>query len=169
MTSFCKKEITEFNKYFAEYSKLFYGEAFVFSADKDIKKQLYAFNIYNTEGNVGDGKKKGIIAAYDLAFISYFNTKSFERPKFIMHDKIEGIHGNQLKSLIELVNSDEFNGQYIASVLSGKFQENQQFKTYLKENKILELSQTDKLFKIEQIQEEEKLNEKKQLNLFENN
>jgi uncharacterized protein YydD (DUF2326 family) len=166
---FLQKEITEFNKYFAEYSKLFYGEAFVFSADKDIKKQFYAFNIYNTEGNVGDGKKKGIIAAYDLAFISYFNTKSFERPKFIMHDKIEGIHGNQLKSLIELVNSDEFNGQYIASVLSGKFQENQQFKTYLKENKVLELSQTNKLFKIEQIQEEEKLNEKKQLNLFENN
>lgn len=164
-----QKEISEFNKYFSEYSTLFYDEAFIFSAEKDLKKNVYKFNIYNSEGNVGDGKKKGIIAAFDLAFISYFNNKKIVRPDFTMHDKIEGIHGNQLLSLINLVNSDKFNGQYIASVLSGKFQENELFQKCLNENKIIELSQTNKLFKIEQYINQNEESKEKQLNMFDNN
>ena len=66
-----------------------------------------------------------------------------------MHDRIEGIHGNQLKSLFDEVNSDDFDGQYIASVLSGKFSEFQLSDNYLKNNKIIELSQQEKLFRIE--------------------
>ena len=67
---------------------------------------------------------------------------------FEMHDRIEGIHSHQLSTLFKLVNSDKFKGQYIVSVLKDKFV-NDKLKSYLEENKILELSQSDKLFRIE--------------------
>lgn len=141
--------ITLFNQYFSAYSEQFYDEKFVLSADFDADHNVYKFNISNVEGNLGDGKKKGLIAAFDLAYVAYANSKSIQSPHFVMHDRIEGIHGNQLKSLFDIVNSNEFNGQYVASVLSGKFSELQLSKNYLDDNKILELSQTEKLFRIE--------------------
>jgi hypothetical protein len=141
--------ITIFNQFFSTYSEKFYDEKFVLSAAFDNKANVYKFNISNVEGNLGDGKKKGLIAAFDLAYISYANSKGFNIPRFVMHDRIESIHSNQLKSLFDIVNSDQFNGQYIASVLSGKFSDLQITNNYLDDNKILELSQTNKLFKIE--------------------
>lgn len=147
--SLLEQNITLFNQYFSAYSEQFYDEKFVLSADFDHDHNVYKFNISNVEGNLGDGKKKGLIAAFDLAYVAYANSKGIESPQFVMHDRIEGIHGNQLKSLFDIVNSNVFNGQYIASVLSGKFSELQLSKNYLDDNKILELSQTDKLFRIE--------------------
>lgn len=119
-----------------------------FSSSFDSKAGVSKFDISNVEGNLGDGKKKGLIAAFDFAYISYANDEGFKSPRFALHDRIEGIHGNQLRSLFDLVNSDNFKGQYIVSVLSGKFSELQLAKNYLAENAILTLSQSDKLFKI---------------------
>ena len=70
--------------------------------------------------------------------------KSFS---FEMHDRIESIHSHQLSTLFELVNSDKFDGQYIVSVLKDKF-DTPKLKKYLEDNKVLELSQEDKLFRI---------------------
>lgn len=148
-TKALEENITKFNQYFSLYSELFYNEKFVLSADYDADADVCKFNISNVDGNLGDGKKKGLIAAFDLAYLSYANAEGFTAPRFVMHDRIEGIHGNQLKSLFDVVNSDEFDGQYIASVLSGKFSELQLSDNYLETNKILELSQQDKLFRIE--------------------
>lgn len=144
-----EKNIAEFNKLFSAYSEIFYDEKFVLSPDFDQEKKIYKFNISNVDGAMGDGKKKGLIAAFDLGYISYANEKNILSPQFVMHDRIEGVHGNQLKSLFDIVNDINFNGQYIVSILSGKFSELQLADHYLEENKILELSQTDKLFKIE--------------------
>jgi uncharacterized protein YydD (DUF2326 family) len=142
-------KVTKFNQFFSTYSQQFYDERFILSPDYSQDSGAYKFNIANVDGNLGDGKKKGLIAAFDLAYISYANSEHIKSPQFVMHDRIEGIHGNQLRSLFDVVNSTAFNGQYIASVLSGKFSELQLANRYLDENKILELSQTDKLFKIE--------------------
>ncbi len=150
-TQALEQNITKFNQFFSAYSEKFYDEKFVLSADFDHDANVYKFNISNVDGNLGDGKKKGLIAAFDLAYVSYANSEGIKVPHFVMHDRIEGIHGNQLKSLFDIVNSNEFNGQYIASVLSGKFSELQLSGSYLNDNKILELSQADKLFRIEQI------------------
>lgn len=144
-----EENITRFNQYFSSYSELFYDEKFALSASYDKESDVYKFTIDDSQGNLGDGKKKGLIAAFDLAYLSYANAEGYKTPRFVMHDRIEGIHGNQLKSLFDIVNSDDFDGQYIASVLSGKFSEFQLSDNYLENNKILELSQQDKLFRIE--------------------
>ncbi len=138
-----------FNKYFSEYAMKFYNESYYISTSVSEKAKCYKFELSNLNGNIGTGKKKCVMSAYDLAYISFANELKLERPKFVLHDRIEDIHSNQLVSLIELVNSSNFNGQYIVSVLSGKFKE-ERLKTLLEQNRVIELSPQEKLFKIEQ-------------------
>ena len=76
---------------------------------------------------------------------------------FVSYDRIEDIHNNQLMSLMHLVNSSEFDGQYIVSVLSGKFKD-EQLQAILNKNKIIELSPDKKLFKIEQYESQNTTN-----------
>ncbi|MCK4663682.1 MAG: DUF2326 domain-containing protein [Bacteroidales bacterium] len=140
--------ITLFNKFFTYYSKELYDEKFVLSHYVD--KDIYKLRIDNLDANTGDGKKKVQIAAFDLAYIAFTKKIGMQSLSFEMHDRIEGIHSHQLSTLFELVNSDKFNGQYIVSVLKDKF-DNDKLKSYLEENKRLELSQNDKLFRIENV------------------
>ena len=110
------------------------------------------YELSNLNSNIGAGKKKGLMSAYDLAYLSFANELKLKRPMFVLHDRIEDIHSNQLESLMNLVNSDNFVGQYIVSVLSGKFKE-ENLNKLLEENKIIELSPHEKLFKIETLTE----------------
>lgn len=135
-----------FNKFFTYYSRQLYNEEFVLS--HYIEKGIYKLRIDNLDANTGDGKKKVQIAAFDLAYIAFTEEIGMQSLSFEMHDRIEGIHSHQLSTLFKLVNSDKFKGQYIVSVLKDKFV-NDKLKSYLEENKILELSQSDKLFRIE--------------------
>ncbi|NOX46236.1 MAG: DUF2326 domain-containing protein, partial [Chlorobi bacterium] len=141
-----KDNISLFNKFFTYYSKQLYNEEFVLSHYVD--KGIYKLRIDNFDANTGDGKKKVQIAAFDLAYIAFTKEIELKSLSFEMHDRIEGIHSHQLSTLFELVNSAKFNGQYIVSVLKDKF-DNDKLKKYLEENKRLELSQNDKLFRIE--------------------
>lgn len=141
-----KENITLFNKFFTYYSKELYNEKFVLSHFVD--KEIYKLRIDNLDANTGDGKKKVQIAAFDLAYIAFTKEIGMKSFSFEIHDRIEGIHSHQLSTLFELVNSDKFNGQYIVSVLKDKF-DNPKLKKYLENNKVLELSQNDKLFRIE--------------------
>lgn len=52
---------------------------------------------------------------------------------------------NQLTSLIGIANN--MDGQYIVSVLRDKFESSPELVSLLEENKVLELSQDDKLFR----------------------
>lgn len=141
-----KNNISLFNEYFRYYSKQLYNEDFVLS--HYIDNGIYKLRIDNLDANTGDGKKKVQIAAFDLAYIAFTKEIGMKSLSFEMHDRIEGIHPHQLNTLFELVNSDKFNGQYIVSVLKDKFSSDK-LKKYLEENKRLELSQNDKLFRIE--------------------
>lgn len=136
-----KKNISEvFNKYFTQYTNKTHGEKLYIYYDSEERK----FFFDNLEGNVGDGYKKTEIISFDLAFISYFNDTGLEFPKFVLHDKLEIVHQNQIQSTFEIANS--VNGQFIVSVLRERisFLGND----YIDSKKILELSQDNKFFKI---------------------
>lgn len=152
-------KLSIFNKYFSEYAMKFYNESYCISSLVSEKTKCYKFELSNLNGNIGTGKKKGVMSAYDLAYISFANELKLQRPKFVLHDRIEDIHSNQLVSLISLVNSNNFDGQYIVSVLSGKFKEGH-LKTLLEQNKVIELSPQEKLFKIEQQFQQQNQSEK---------
>ncbi len=135
------KNISEvFNKYFTQYTNKTHGEKLYIYYDSENRK----FQFDNLEGNVGDGYKKTEIIAFDLAFINYFNDLGLDFPKFVLHDKLEIVHKNQIQSTFEI--ADSLNGQFIVSVLRERIS----FlgKKYIDDHKILELSQDNKFFKI---------------------
>lgn len=133
--------IATFNSFFSEISNRLYGEQFVLSADRN--ERGYELNVSSISGNLGTGKKKGQIAAFDLAYIQFADFFNITCLHFILHDQIETVHGNQILSLITEIVS-EVNCQYVISVLRDKLPENIDLERY----QILSLSQSDKLFRI---------------------
>ncbi len=134
------KNISEvFNKYFTQFTNTTHGEKLYIYYDSENRK----FQFDNLEGNVGDGYKKTEIISFDLAFISYFNDLGLDFPKFVLHDKLEIVHQNQIQSTFDI--ADSLNGQFIVSVLRERIS----FlgESYINEHKILELSQDNKFFK----------------------
>jgi len=136
-----KERITSFNIYFSGISQKLYGEQFVLSYDKN--ERGYELNISTISGNPGTGKKKGQIAAFDLAYIQFADEIGIECLHFILHDQIENIHDNQITSLLNEIVSN-INCQYVLPVLRDKLPDDINIKQY----KALSLSQQDKLFKV---------------------
>jgi uncharacterized protein YydD (DUF2326 family) len=137
-----KERIEEFNKYFSELSYKLYGERFILSPDKT--ERAYELNISSIEGNLGTGKKKGQIAAFDFAYINFADSVGIRCLHFILHDQIENIHGNQIDTVL-LDIASATNCQYIVPVLKDKLPPNVDIEKY----KILSLSQEDRLFRID--------------------
>lgn len=140
--SLINERIAEFNKYFADISNRLYGEQFVLSLDNN--KKGYELVISSAlSGNLGTGKKKGQIAAFDLAYIQFADANDIPCLHFVLHDQIENIHDNQISSLLtEIVSS--VNCQYILPVLRDKLPSDIDINQY----EVLSLSQDNKLFKI---------------------
>lgn len=138
------KNVTTFNTFFSRYSKKLYEEEYVFSYEKKDSDEYYKFKIANIGGNVGGGKKKGQVAAFDLAFISFVQKLDISFPQFVFHDSIEDVHANQIETLFNLAN--EINGQYVVAVLKDKIE----FlgEEYIESNSIISLDESNKFFRI---------------------
>jgi uncharacterized protein YydD (DUF2326 family) len=134
-----EKSIALFNKYFSKVSQKLYGEQFILSQTKN--ERAYELKI-GTIGGLGTGKKKGQIAAFDIAYVEFCDEKELPCVHFILHDQIENIHDNQLTLIAEVAN--ETNIQFIVPVLKDKLPFDLNATAY----KVLSLSQTDKLFKM---------------------
>lgn len=137
-----KQRVRDFNEYFSKISYDLYGEQFYLSQDKSDRG--YELNISTITGNLGTGKKKGQIAAFDLAYIQFAESLGIECLHFILHDQIENVHDNQISSLLNEVVS-RVNCQYILPVLRDKLPIDIDIASF----EVLTLSQTDKLFRIE--------------------
>lgn len=133
----------KFNEYFATVSDKLYKEKYFLS--HDIVNSNFKFNVQDLQANKGGGKKKGEIASFDLAYIQFCNAENIPAPNFVLHDSPEDVSINQLVTLVEIANS--INGQYIVSVLKDKFMSTIDAVAVIEDNKILELSSSDKLFK----------------------
>jgi len=133
--------ITKFNKFFSDISSRLYDEKFILSSDKHEKG--YQLKISSIGGNLGTGKKKGQIAAFDLAYIQFAEQEDIECLHFVLQDQIENVHDNQITSLLtEVVSS--VNCQYVLSVLRDKLPDDIDIEKYA----AVSLSQTDKLFRV---------------------
>ncbi len=141
-----EKKITAFNLIFAEISRKLYDEQYVLSFEDHEGKagSFYRFKINNVKGNVGSGKKKGQTTAFDLAYLEFLSKFAANTIRFALHDKLEEIHVNQLKTMFEIANGVD--GQYIVAILKDKIEG---FDLSLVEsNTILTLSQNDKFLKL---------------------
>lgn len=135
--------IERFNKYFSAVSKELYGENYFLSVDvhESKGKKFYKFSAYNM--NLSSGKKQGEILCFDIAYILYARQENIPHLDFLLNDKKELLHGNQLEKVADFV--AQHNIQLVLTILKDKLPAS----LVKDENIVLELSQEDKLFRIE--------------------
>ncbi|MCX6953081.1 MAG: DUF2326 domain-containing protein [Verrucomicrobia bacterium] len=139
-----RKRIYKFNQHFSAVSQQLYGEKYALKFEtKEIKgRQLYEFTAFNT--NFSSGKKQGEISCFDIAYTLFADDEGIPCMHFLLNDKKELMHDNQLLMIARLVEAR--NIQFVASILEDKLPK--ELRT--EDNIILRLSPTDKLFRIEQ-------------------
>ncbi|MEO0042817.1 MAG: hypothetical protein RL329_2265 [Bacteroidota bacterium] len=146
-----KNKKDKFNKYFAAISRELYGEQQALNYDIVENKKgqkLYKFTTFNVDKpNLSSGKKQGEISCFDIAYILFADEANIPCLHFILNDKKELMHDNQLVKIAGLVQKNKI--QFVASILKDKLPLEINDEQYF----ILKLSQSDKLFKIEAIEE----------------
>ena len=144
-----KKQINIFNRYFSTVSNELYGERYALKYDKIINKngqQLFKFSSFNT--NLSSGKKQGEILCFDLAYTIFADEQNIPTLHFLLNDKKELMHDNQLIKVAEFLQDRDI--QLVISILKDKLPNELNKDKYF----IVKLSQNNKLFKIENNNEE---------------
>lgn len=139
-----KLQIKKFNKYFSDISYELYGEKYALKYDKVINKKnqkFYRLSSFNT--NMSSGKKQGEILCFDLAYILFADAENLPCLYFLLNDKKELMHDNQLVKLADFIQDKKV--QVVVSILRDKLPK----KVVNNANIVVELSQDCKLFKIE--------------------
>ena len=94
---------------------------------------------------MSSGKKQGEILCFDLAYIQFADSERMPCAHFLLNDKKELLHDNQLVNVMDYI-SDK-NIQFVASILKDKLPEQLKKEEFY----VIELSQDDKLLRIEEI------------------
>lgn len=140
------KQLMKFNKNFKEVSKELYGEeygiTFSVKEDRKTKQKYYAFECFNL--NMSSGKKQGEILCFDIAYILFARSEGIPNLDFILNDKKELMHGNQLIKVNDFAWKN--NIQLVFSILKDKIPEELNNEKQI----VLILSEKDKLFRIEE-------------------
>lgn len=139
-----KLQLNKFNKHFASVSNVLYGEQYALKPVKATNRKgqrVYKFSAFNL--NFSSGKKQGEISCFDIAYTFFADEENIPCMHFLLNDKKELMHDNQLVKIANLVNRS--NIQFVASILKDKLPEQLNNEDYF----ILKLSEDDKLFKIE--------------------
>lgn len=138
------EQLSKFNDIFSEISDELYDERYSVKEDvvRNTKGQsVYKFSVIGT--NLSSGKKQGEISCFDIAYTLFADQESIPCLHFILNDKKELMHDNQLVKLAEIANRE--NIQFIASILEDKLPAELRNDDYY----VVKLSQNDKLFRIE--------------------
>lgn len=140
-----EEKITKFNQLFSDYCNKLYGEKYLLAYDKNWKEEKkFPVSIASLGGNVGTGKKKAVIVAFDLAYMQYSIEMRIKVPQFVIHDKMENTHINQIKTIFKIC--EELDGQYIIPILRERIDKVD--RKYVEKATILKLSTNNKFFGI---------------------
>lgn len=141
-----KNKLKDFNNIFADVSNELYGEqygiTFDIKEDTKTKQPYYYFECFNA--NTSSGKKQGEIICFDIAYILFARKEGLPHLNFILNDKKELMHGNQLITVSKYAKDKKI--QLVFPILKDKLPAD----LTNDENIILRLSDQDKLFRIEQ-------------------
>jgi len=139
-------QLNKLNKYFSEISEELYGEQYALKYDivtNKLGQRLYKFSSFNT--NFSSGKKQGEITCFDIAYTLFADEEDIPCYHFLLNDKKELMHDNQLSKIASLVNRESKHVQFVASILKDKLPADLNSDEYF----VVKLSQKDKLFRIE--------------------
>lgn len=140
-------QLLKFNRHFSTVSDELYGEKYALTFDRTKTKtgqQIYKFRCFNTN-NFSSGKKQGEITCFDIAYTLFADEQRIPCYHFLLNDKKELMHDNQLAHIGDLVSRRSSQLQFVASILRDKLPPE------LNDEKlvVLKLSQADKLLRIE--------------------
>lgn len=143
-----KEQVNKFNRHFASIPQALYGEQYALKADPTVStkgknkgRRLYKFSAFNT--NFSSGKKQGEISCFDIAYTLFADEENIPCLHFLLNDKKELMHDNQLLKIAQLVDTKGI--QFVASILKDKLPEELNRDEYF----VVKLSQSDKLFRVE--------------------
>ncbi|MDD3939158.1 MAG: DUF2326 domain-containing protein, partial [Patescibacteria group bacterium] len=139
-----QEQLNKFNKHFASISSQLYNEQYLIKYDiikNKNNQRLYKFSAFNS--NISSGKKQGEISCFDIAYTIFADEEKISCLHFLLNDKKELMHDNQLVKIAEFVNKN--NIQFVASILKDKLPKELNNEDYF----AVKLSQEDKLFRIE--------------------
>ncbi|MDR1503837.1 MAG: DUF2326 domain-containing protein [Prevotella sp.] len=142
--SIVRNQLKKFNKFFGEISNQLYGEQYAITYNIVTNRQgqkIYKFSSFNV--NHSSGKKQGEISCFDIAYTLFADEEKISCLHFLLNDKKELVHDNQLIEIAKVVNSN--NIQFVASILKDKLPTELDKEEYF----VVKLSQDDKLFRIE--------------------
>jgi uncharacterized protein YydD (DUF2326 family) len=136
-----QRRVNEFNRFFSEISTELYNEQYAVKCDvEEIKgNKVYKFSTFNA--NFSTGKKQGEITCFDLAYTMFADSVGIPCLHFLLSDKKELVHDNQLSRIAKLVNAAG-NVQFVASILKDKLPQDLNCDNYF----IVKLKQDNKLF-----------------------
>lgn len=143
-----REQVRKFNTFFSEISSTLYGEQYALKVDPVVNKKgqrLYKFSAFNT--NFSSGKKQGEIFCFDIAYTLFADQEGIPCLHFLLNDKKELMHGNQLLNIANLVREKGI--QFVASILHDKLPPELDDERYF----AVKLSQADKVLRIESTQE----------------
>jgi uncharacterized protein YydD (DUF2326 family) len=135
-----EQRIASFNEIFSRLSHDMYSEQFILSSDWS--KDKLNLVISSVGDGPGTGKKLGQIALFDLSYIRFSDELGIPALHFVMQDRMEQVHGNQLRTLSNIIKTS--NCQYIVTMLRDKVPE----EMLAAGTVVLRLSQEDKLFRL---------------------
>ena len=137
------ENISYFNQVFHQFQEYVYGEASTFIYSDSER----GFKLSMDKSKSGSGQKKGEVILFDLAYNKLVTDKNIKSPKFIIHDQLE-LTDITPKEKVFVNILPELDCQFIVpSIRSSLAPLGEEF---IKENTILELSKTNKLFRIEE-------------------
>ncbi|MFO1404838.1 MAG: DUF2326 domain-containing protein [Azonexus sp.] len=142
-----REQVRKFNTFFSEISSTLYGEQYALKVDPVVNKKgqrLYKFSAFNT--NFSSGKKQGEIFCFDIAYTLFADQEGIPCLHFLLNDKKELMHGNQLLNIANLVREKGI--QFVASILHDKLPPELDDEQYF----AVKLSQADKVLRIESTQ-----------------
>lgn len=138
-------QVDIFNKYFSRISQELYDEQYVLKFDivtTKSGKRVYKFNTFNM--NMSSGKKQGEITCFDIAYTLFADGEGIPCLHFLLNDKKELMHDNQLMKIAKLVEKEHTHVQFVASILRDKLPPELNKEDFF----VVKLSQHEMLFKI---------------------
>lgn len=138
-----KAQLKKFNEIFSQISFVLYGERYAlkYEVNENKGRLTYVFDAFNT--NLSSGKKQGEILCFDLASILFARSENLPTLNFLLNDKKELMHDNQLIKVSNFVYENDI--QLVFSILKDKLPH----EILSKSHEVVKLSQESKLFKIE--------------------
>lgn len=135
------RQLAKFNTIFSEFSMRLYNEQYAIKCDPEPKKGKQVYKFAPIDVNFSTGKKQGEISCFDLAYTKFADMEGIPCLHFLLNDKKELVHGNQLNIIAQIANEESI--QFVASILEDKLTPEMRNKDYY----TVELEEQDKLFR----------------------